>query len=204
MEIIKDIEQGSEAWLKLRMGVATASRFGEIISPAKQDLSKSHKPYALELATELMLSEPEPSFKSAAMQRGNDLEVEARSYYQKKTLTLVEEVTFIKSDCGEYGCSPDGLIGDDGMTEFKCPSATTHAEYLISAILPIKYKPQVQGQLMVSGRKWCDFVSYHPNFVEGKKLLIVRVDRDEEFISKLREYLSITIKLKNEILEKLK
>lgn len=202
MQIIKGIDQGSEEWLKLRLGVATASNFDKIITPTGKESTQFEK-YALELATQALVSEPDSTFKNEAMQRGNALEPFARQFYQETTLNFVDEITMFKSDCGNFGYSPDGLIDEDGLLEIKCPLATTHLKYLIDNKLPSEYVPQVQGGLLVSGRKWCDFVSYHPNFKE-KNMLIIRVERDEEFIAKLKEGIEKTIKMRDEILKKLK
>lgn len=201
MQIIKGIDQGSEEWLKLRLGVATASNFDKIITPTGKESTQFEK-YALELATQTLVSEPDSTFKNEAMQRGNALEPLARQLYQETTLNFVDEITMFKSDCGNFGYSPDGLIGEDGLLEIKCPLATTHLKYLIDNKLPSEYIPQVQGGLLVSGRKWCDFVSYHPNFKE-RNMLIIRVERDEEFIAKLKDGIEKTIKLRDQILAKL-
>jgi len=201
VQIIKGIDQGSEEWLKLRLGVATASNFDKIITPTGKESTQFEK-YALELATQTLVSEPDSSYKNEAMQRGNALEPLARQLYQENTLNFVEEITMFKSDRGDFGYSPDGLIGEDGLLEIKCPLATTHLKYLIDNKLPSEYIPQVQGGLLVSGRKWCDFVSYHPNFKE-RNMLIIRVERDEDFISKLKEGIDKTIKLRDQILAKL-
>lgn len=201
MQIIKGIDQGSEEWLKLRLGVATASNFDKIITPTGKESTQFEK-YALELATQTLVSEPDSTYKNEAMQRGNALEPLARQLYQEITLNFVDEITMFKSDCGNFGYSPDGLIGEDGLLEIKCPLATTHLKYLIDNKLPSEYIPQVQGGLLVSGRKWCDFVSYHPNFKE-RNMLIIRVKRDEEFIAKLKDGIEKTIKLRDQILAKL-
>lgn len=202
MQIIKDIEQGSPEWHKLRMGVATASNFSKIVT-STGDISKSIDGYALKLATEYFLTEPEETYKSAAMERGTELEPDARQAYEEANLSLVEQVTFIRSDCGNFGYSPDGLVDEDGLIEIKCPQDTTHLEYIISGKLPTEYKGQVQGGLMVSGRKWCDFVSYHPNFYDDKRLFIVRVERDEDFIVKLRAGIDLVISKRDALLKKL-
>jgi putative phage-type endonuclease len=200
MQIIKDIEQGSQEWLQLRLGVATASNFDKIITSAGVE-SKTLKEYAFELASDSLLTEPEASFQSEAMIRGNQLEEEARSYYSFVTDNKVEEVTFIKK--GNIGYSPDGLISDNGLVEIKCPLKKNHLKYLIDNKLPTKYKAQVQGGLYISQREYCDFVSYHPLFKDEKKMLVIRVERDEEFIKKLSDLLIKTIELKNSLLTQL-
>lgn len=202
MQIIRDIEQGSEDWLKLRLGVATASNFDKVITSGGKESATLPK-YALELATQCLISEPEPTYKNEAMQRGNDLEPLARDAYQEETFSIVETVTMFKSDCGNFGFSPDGLVGDDGIIEIKCPQATTHAKYLLDNKMPTDYWQQVQGGLWVSEKKWCDFVSFHPNFKE-KNLFIVRVERDEAYIAELAKLAQKTIAMRDEILKQIK
>jgi putative phage-type endonuclease len=204
MQIItKEIApQGSEEWLKLRLGVATASNFNKIITSTGKELATLPK-YALELATQCLINEPEPTYKNEAMQRGNDLEPIARQAYAEQTFSVVEEIAMFKSDCGNYGASPDGLVGDDGLIEIKCPLATTHAKYLLDNKMPTDYWQQVQGLLWVSGRKWCDFVSFHNNFKE-KQLFIIRVERDEAYIAELAKLAQKTITIRDEILKQIR
>ena len=167
MQIIKDIPQGSEEWTQLRLGVATASNFNKIITATGKESATLEK-YALQLATESTLFSAEPNFKNEIMARGNELEAEARQVYQEETFNIVEEITMFKSDCGNFGYSPDGLIANDGLIEIKCPLATTHFQYILDDKVPSDYWQQLQGGLWVSGRNWIDFVSYHPNFKEKK------------------------------------
>jgi putative phage-type endonuclease len=200
MEII-DCIQGSDEWLNVRRGVATASNFSKIVTSTGA-LSTSLGSYAMQLASEVITTLAEESYTNADMQRGNELEQEARSEYQQQELVIVEEVGFMS--CDYYGYSPDGLVGKDGLIEIKCPRQNTHAKYLFNDKLPTEYKAQVQGGLLVSGREWCDFISYHPNFEEDKRLFIVRVERDEEFISALSDGLRKLEEKKNIILNKIR
>jgi putative phage-type endonuclease len=199
---ILNFEQGSEEWLTARLGVATASNFDKIITSIGKESATLPK-FALELATEKLLIEPEETYKNDAMRRGNELEPLARQAYQEFNLELVEQVGFMISNCGNYGYSPDGLVGNDGLIEIKCPQATTHAKYLLDDKLPTDYVQQVQGGLFVSGRKWCDFVSFHPNFVEGKQLFVKRVFRNDELICALEAGIKKVILLRDEILSKI-
>ena len=200
MKIIRDIEQGSPEWHQLRLGIPTASNFDKIIT-STGELSATLPKYALELASQYLILEPEIGYCNEAMLRGKELEPLARQAYQEAVFEKVEEVAFIR--CDDYGYSPDGLVGDDGLIEIKCPNQTTHTKYLLDNKLPIDYKAQVQGGLLASGREWCDFVSFHPNFKDDKKLFIVRVFRDDSFISKLEIALKEVLSKRNEILEKL-
>jgi putative phage-type endonuclease len=200
MKII-NCEQGTEEWLNHRLGVATASNFNKIIT-SKGDLSKTIKTYALQLASELLTIRQEEGFKSDDMIRGNQLEEEARAAYEEYNFVKVDQVGFVS--CDDYGYSPDGFVGKDGAVEFKCPKSHTHVKYLADNKLPTEYKAQVQGGLFCTGRQWCDFVSYHPDFIEDKRLLVVRVNRDEEFISKLKIGINKVIEMRNEIIKKIK
>lgn len=186
--------------MKLRLGIATASNFSDIVT-SKGEISATLSKYALKLASELLIIEQEEIYKSFDMMRGNEIEPEAREAYQEHTFNCVDQVSFIKGD--NYGYSPDGLIGYDGLIEIKCPNQTTHTKYLFEDRLPVEYVQQVQGGMFVSGRKWCDFISYHPNFQEDKKLFIKRVYRDEDFIKKLEAGIKKTIALRDEYLRKI-
>jgi len=116
------------------------------------------------------------------MQRGTDLEPLAKEVYELVSGESVFDIGFCKHDDLEAGCSPDGLVGDNGLLEIKCPMAHTMVGYLRAGNkLPSKYKAQVQGQMWVTHREWCDFMAYHPDMT----LLLVRVERDQEFIDKL-------------------
>jgi len=200
MQIIRNIDQNSEEWLQLRLGVATASKFYKIIT-ADGKQSDTIEKYALQLAIDTMLTTPEPSYKSADMIRGTELEPFAREAYQEETFSIVEQITMFLSDCGNFGYSPDGLVGDDGLIEIKCPKAITHFQYIIDNKGPSDYWQQLQGGLWLSGRKWIDFVSYHPDF-KTKQLLIIRVERDENYIAKLAQLANKVILLRNEFLNK--
>lgn len=177
-------EQRTPEWYASRMGIPTASSFDKIIT-TKGELSTSRTKYLYKLVAEKLSGTVEESYTNPAMQHGIDTEDEARKVYELVTLTDVDQVGFCLSDCERYGASPDGLVGDDGLLEIKCPKAETHIEYLLNGKLPTAYFQQVQGQLLVTGRKWCDFMSYYPNL----KPFIVRVERDEEFIKKLEQAL---------------
>lgn len=202
MQIIRDIPQGSEEWIQLKLGVATASNFNKIITAGGKESATLEK-YALQLATESTLFSAEPNFKNEIMARGNELEAEARQVYQEETFNIVEEITMFKSDCGNFGYSPDGLVANDGLIEIKCPLATTHFQYILENKVPSDYWQQLQGGLWVSGRNWIDFISYHPNFKE-KKLFIKRVERDDNYIYQLENLVKKTILLKEEFLKQFK
>lgn len=173
--IIRDVEQSTPAWSALRAGIPTASNFDRIVTPGKCEASKQQGTYMLELLAEWLSGRPAESYTNAWMERGLEVEQEARDYYTFATDTMPEQVGFIYSDERRLiGCSPDGLIGDDGMLEIKCPKPSTHLGYLLAGQMPTDYRSQVYGSLLVSGRAWCDFVSYCP----GLPGFVVRVRRD--------------------------
>lgn len=180
---IFNIEQGTDEWHKARRGVITGSRFKDIVTPAKGDLSSSSKKYMYELVAERMGATIE-NFSNEYMQRGTELEADARSAYEFIKDATVDEVGFCLE--GIIGVSPDGLINDDGGLEIKCPKETTHISYLDDGGLPLIYKPQVQGSLWITGREWWDFMSYHPQLPP----LIIRVYRDEDYIKNMEKVIT--------------
>jgi hypothetical protein len=181
-----ECEQGSDRWHKARLGIPTASRYKDIVTPARGDKSKSYTAYLYELLAERVTGEPSDTFMSEWMQRGNELEPAARSAYAFLCDVEVQQVGFITNDAGTIGASPDGLIGTDGGLEIKCPKPSTLVRYMVEDKLPDIYKPQVQGNLWICEREWWDFVAYHPSM----ELFIKRVYRDDAYIEKLRQHIT--------------
>lgn len=180
--IIANCEQGTPEWFAIKAGVASASNFDKIVT-TKGELSKQSTKYLYQLAGERITGIREQGYQSASMERGTQLEDEARRLYSLVTGLSIEQVGFVYLDDKKLvGASPDGLVGSDGLLEIKCPEIHTQVGYLLEKCLPMTYFQQVQGQLFVTGRKWCDFVSYYPQL----RPLIVRVERDEVFIGKLK------------------
>ncbi|NCD17904.1 MAG: hypothetical protein EOL91_11480 [Actinobacteria bacterium] len=196
--IINNCEQGSDEWFAVRCGVPTASNFEKIIT-TKGEPSKQALKYMYQLAGESVTGVKEETYQNSAMLRGVEMEAEARSFYELVNDVSVEQVGFCLHDDG-FGCSPDGLVGTDGLIEIKCPSLAVSVGYLLDGGLPTDYFQQVQGQLLVTGRKWCDFISYYP----GLKPLIIRVEPDKEFIEKLHNELKTFCKNLNQTITKLK
>lgn len=180
------MKQGTPEWFSARLGRVTASRIADIIAKTKSGPSASRQAYAVQLALERITGQREEGFTSAAMQRGTELEAEARAAYEAERGELVREVGFIDHPSIEMsGASPDGMVGGDGLLEIKCPDSKQHLEYLRLQTVPAKYKPQVQWQMACTARAWCDFASYDPRFPDGLQLHIVRVPRDAEYIAEL-------------------
>ena len=178
MIIHGDIEQRSPEWHQLRLGRITGTRIAEMVAGKPATFENLCRKVAAEIITGV--SADKPFQTTDAMQHGIDTEDDARTEYEIETMTHVKQVGFV-SGGDLYGVSPDGLIGDDGLVEIKCPQANTHIGYLLKAGSAWKaYKWQIMGQLWVTGRDWCDFVSYCPQFPEGQKLLIETVERNDE------------------------
>jgi len=160
--IVVPCEQGTPEWLAARAGIPTASCFDRIVTPSKLQRSASAKPYKHRLLAEWLLSAPlDDQPGSMWMDRGHDLEDEARRWYEFQCDAQVEQVGFCLSDDGRYGCSPDGLVGADGGLEVKCLKAELHMGYLLGDE-PTDYRLQVQGCLLVTGRAWWDLLFYNP------------------------------------------
>lgn len=185
--------QGSTEWLAARAGKFTASRFADLMATTKSGPSASRQNLIITLALERLTGEPEQTFQNDAMRRGTELEPLARGAYEAKTGELVELASFVTDpDWPSVGVSPDGLLGDDGLVEFKCPaSQAKHFAALSNGAHAKEYRWQVQGQMWITGRQWCDVVSFDPRFPEGLDLAITRVQRDEAAINQLREAVTV-------------
>eukprot|EP00752_Nemacystus_decipiens_P016734 g14972.t1 len=174
-------------WWQARRSVPTASRFSDICTPARGDYSESAGPYICELIADRL--DPDyglvEDYQSAAMRNGTILEPEARRFYEFDRSVKVEQVGLCMDDYSRFGCSPDGLCGDDGCLEIKSPMHKTQVKYLIDGGLPSEYKPQVHGHLVVTGRQWCDFLSY----AQGLPHLLIRIVPDD-YTDKLRACLN--------------
>jgi hypothetical protein len=182
--VYADLEQGSPEWCEARRGIPTASNFDKILTPGGKRSTQAQA-YMRHLLAEMLIGRPIHAVKTSWMQRGNDLEGEAICFYEFDKDVAVDRVGFITNDAGTWGCSPDALVGDRGMAEFKCPAPDTHVGYMLYEDVAKDYRVQLQGQLFVAERDWTDICSYHPELPE----VIVRVERDEGYIVLLREAL---------------
>jgi putative phage-type endonuclease len=187
--IILTDEQGSPEWLASRLGRPSASMFGKLVTGSGKP-SGSAETYINEMIAERLTGRSKPFFTNEHMERGNFLEPEARQAYEFITDFEVVETGFILDDSQEFGCSPDGLVADDGGLEIKCPSDSVHVSYLRAGKVPAKYYQQVQGCMMITGREWWDFMSYHPEMPH----LLVRMKRNEKFIEAMAEQLEAAVK----------
>lgn len=185
MKVI-DCAQGSDEWHAARLGIATASCFGAILATIKSGEAAERKNYRARLVVERLTGVPVSNFQSSAMKQGTEREPIARIAYEAHTGRFVETVGFIRHDELEAGCSPDGMIDDNGLLEIKCPELATHLSYLRLDREPAAYTAQIQGQLWIAEREWCDFASFHPEFPDRLQMVVRRVYRDEKAIASLQ------------------
>lgn len=176
--------QGSPEWFAVRCGLATASRFSDVLAKIKSGESAARRNYRAQLVCERLTGAPAESFSSSAMLWGTETEPLARAAYEAFSGELVEQVAFIKHPELAAGASPDGLIGDDGLLEIKCPTTATHIDTVLRG-MSADHVPQVQGQLWITGRQWVEFVSFDPRLPERLRLHIQRVVRDQPYIDNL-------------------
>jgi hypothetical protein len=181
IEIFDNVVQGSDEWRDLRLGLPTASNFGDILAKArtKGEISKMRRSYLNRLAAELLTGEVSEGYDNEHMARGRNLEPEAREEYQWDKGVEVRQVGFVRN--GIAGCSPDGLVGEDGMLEVKTRLPHLMIDLLATGEPPSEFKAQIQGQLWVCERQWCDLVCYWPDLPYWCK----RIPRDEPYIENL-------------------
>lgn len=192
MQVIR-CEQGSQEWHEARAGVITASRFTEARArlksgPSKGDFTKAGHDYAFALAVERISGQPldEGGFEPWEARRGHELEPEARSLHEFEAGVTVERAGFVVSDCGRFGASADGLIGEDGGAEYKCFISPAKVREIVLSRDVSPYLDQVQGGLWITERAWWDFCLYCPALAPvGRGLTWFRVERDEAYIADL-------------------
>lgn len=188
------IAQGSAEWFAARIGHLTSSRIADATAKRKRrgngkeitDDLQCRIDLRLELAVERVTQKISEHYVSYWMSRGLEMEPAARFTYEQRTEMETQQVGFVLHPSIHWaGASPDGLVGDEGMVEFKVPKPQTHAEYLLAECVPEIYQPQICWQMACTGRKWCDFVSWCDDFPAPLDLLVVRLPRDEERIKQM-------------------
>jgi len=192
--IVVNCEQGSPEWLSARVGIATASRFADVLARLKGgEEAATRKGYRTELVVERLTGSPAPSFTSFDMKLGTEREPLGRAEYEARFGAFVTEVGFCRHDSLPAGSSPDGLIEEDGGIEIKCPNRSTHFGYLKLDTFqaPSNYVAQIQGNLWITGRQWWDFVSYNPDFPPNLQLIRRRIARDNAFIAMLENEVAL-------------
>jgi putative phage-type endonuclease len=193
---MQDIVQGSPEWFAARAGRVTASKISTVMAKGKAGaMSATRKTYMGELLAERFTGKCVEGFKSGPMDHGNTTEPQARAQYTMRTGRMVKEVGFIPHPSGLFaGASPDGLVGDDGMLEIKCPNTMTHIDTLDGAGIARPYLLQMHWQMICAGRKWVDFISYDPRLPEHRAFHMRRVPADTrlsaEITSEVRAFIT--------------
>ena len=185
MKIVECV-QGSEEWIAARVGKVGASRIADIVAKTKSGYSTSRANYAAELIAERLTGKKAEGFTNAAMQWGTDNEPQARAMYEfMRNVSVVEVGIVLHPTIENAQASPDGLVGDDGLVEIKCPLTSTHISTLRGGEIDGKYMKQMQWQMACCGRAWCDFVSFDPRLPAEMQMFVQRVFRDDAFIAEL-------------------
>jgi len=181
-----EVVQGTPEWHAARLGKVTASRVADVIARTKTGYGAMRANYMAELICERLTGAAAERFTNAAMAWGTEREPEARELYEFQHDAEVTQVGFVAHPrIAMTGASPDGLVGDDGMVEIKCPNTATHLETLEGQAVPGKYVTQMLWQMACTGRAWCDFVSFDPRLPAHMRLFVKRVHRDEARIVEL-------------------
>ena len=186
-----DLVQGTPEWLAARAGSLGASSIGDALAKTKTGWGASRGNLHSRLVTERITGKPVETFTNAAMQRGNDLEPQARAMYSFRKGVDVEEVGIILHPSIKHShCSPDGMVGADGMVEIKCCGATRHIELLTGSAPEDRYIKQCLWQMACTGRQWVDLTYFHPDFPDEMQMFVHRVERDESVIADLEAEVS--------------
>lgn len=179
-------EQGTDAWLSDRCGRVTASRIADVMAKTKSGPSAMRTNYMADLIAERLTGLPKQSFVNEAMRWGTETEPQARAMYELETGHTVTETGFVPHPTLEgTGASPDGLVGDDGLIEIKCPNTATHIETLRGGKIDRKYLLQMHWQMICTGRDWCDFVSFDPRLPLEMQMHVRRVELQPELAEEI-------------------
>jgi len=195
------MEQRTDEWFAARCGNLTASVFSDVMTKTKTGYGASRKNLMARLIIERLTGLPVSIPTTAAMQWGTDTEPEAREEYEEHNEVLVVEEGYVPHPTiVGAGASPDGLVGEDGLLEIKCPNTATHLDFILSNAIPKKYQMQMQWQMACTGREWCDFLSYDPRLPAPLDYRCQRVERDDGLIRQMEEEAEIFLgELKSKI-----
>jgi len=212
------LEQRSEEWRQARCGKVTASDIANVLSKPKKGSAETagRANYRAQIIAEVLTQKPQDDpFISRPMQWGIDQEPFARAGYELERGFMVDTVGFCDHPRIEnFGCSPDGLVTDEGLVQFKCPNTATHIEYLLKGEVPAEYQAQMFAEIACTGRLWCDFVSFDPRLPQDLQLFVRRLHRDDtriaeielrvaDFLAEVRDYLVRLASLKPSGLEEM-
>ena len=180
------IEQRSAEWFAERIGKVTASRIADVMAKTKTGWGASRANYAAQLIAERLTGQVQESYSNAAMNWGTETEPMARAAYCFLYDAEVVEVGSVPHPTiAMSSASPDGLVGDDGLIEIKCPQTATHIDFLLCGTIPEKYRLQMLWQMACTGRKWCEYASFDPRLPADMQLKVIRLARDDVAIRDL-------------------
>lgn len=181
-------EQGTAEWLQERAGKVTASRIGDVMAKTKTGYGASRANYMADLVAEQLTGIPKQGFTNDAMRWGTETEPQARAMYELQTGHTVVETGFVPHPTiGGAGASPDGLVGDYGLLEIKCPNTATHIKTLRGAEIDRNYLLQMHWQMLCTGRTWCDFISFDPRLPMEMQMHLRRVELDEKLAAEITD-----------------
>ena len=200
---IVDCQQGTPEWLAARAGKVTASAISNVLMKPE---TAGFRDYQAQIVAEILTGKPQGSdYTNAAMQFGTENEPLARSAYEAETGFSVDQVGMVIHPTIERaGASPDGLVGNSGLVEIKCPKVATHLSYLIAGVVPAGYKNQMMWQMACTGRAWCDFVSFRPDLPENLQLFVMPLLRDKAKIAEMETAVIAFLAGVDQMIEKLK
>lgn len=185
------MDQGSPEWFAIRCGKVTASKVADVMAKTRSGWGASRANYMGQLIAERLTGKVQESYTNAAMQWGIDNEGFARSAYEFYSESEVEEIGFVIHPVIEMsGASPDGLVGEHGLVEIKCPNTSTHIETLLSKKIPGKYETQMLWQMACTGRQWCDFVSFDPRMPEDMRMFVKRLEINHKAVAEMEQAVS--------------
>jgi len=198
------MEQRTPEWFAARCGKVTASRIADLRAKTKTGWGASRDKYVAQLVVERITGTVAPSFQNAAMQWGTETEPQARAAYEFEEDATVVEVGFVDHpSIPMAGASPDGMVGDDGLIEIKCPESHTHLDTLLSEKIPEKYVQQMLWQMACTKKRFCDFVSFDPRMPPHLQYWCKRVHADQEAIAAIEKDVVEFLEAVNEKVEKL-
>ncbi|EIK1667531.1 YqaJ viral recombinase family protein [Salmonella enterica] len=196
------MEQRTDAWYQARLGKVTASRLADVMAKTKSGYAASRQNYMAELICQRLTGKPEEEFTNAAMMRGTELEPVAREMYALNEFdAVISEVGLIDHPTiAGFAASPDGLVNDDGLIEIKCPNTWTHLQTLKTGVPKRQYLLQMHAQMMCTGRKWCDFVSFDDRLPPELAYFKTRINFDEVLAEEIeQEVVKFLTELETEI-----
>lgn len=206
MNII-EVVQGTDEWRQARAGKVTASRIEAVLSRARGSQAEGahRRNYKAQIIAEILTGRPQESgYSNEAMENGQEQQPMACGAYELLKGTFVEQVGLVlHPKIKRAAASPDGLVGADGMVEFKCPYPATHIGYMLAGVVPSKYEPQMLWGMACAERAWCDFASYCPAFPAPLNLFVVRLPRDDKRLIEITAEVTIFLREVDEIIERL-